>query len=243
MRRIGVLYFANPRGRAGEIGQVFAKALENLGWKQGRNLQIDTRSADADAGKLGPLAKELVDLKPDVLLASNTPAALALQQATQTIPIVFVAVGDPIGSGLVNNLARPGGNITGFTNMEPSVAGKRVELLKAIVPGLTRIVAMFHEPTIFAASGQRAFNEAARRNALEPVLAPVRSTSGHHPRHHGARHQSDQRDSASTANLFWVTWITIATWSFRCAPNIAFPQFMCFAFLPLRAASSRMETI
>ncbi len=175
MRRIGVLYFTGLRGRAGEIGPVFARALENLGWKEGQNLQIDTRSADADAGKVGPLAKELVDLKPDVLLASNTLAALALQQATQTIPIVFVAVGNPIGSGLVTNLARPGANITGFTNMEPSVAGKRVELLKAIVPSLTRIVAMYHEPTIFAASGQRAFDEAARRNAIEPVLAQVRS--------------------------------------------------------------------
>jgi putative ABC transport system substrate-binding protein len=175
VRRIGVLYFST-RDNAEAGQQVFAKALDDLGWKEGQILRIDYRWADADAGKVALLAKELVDLKPDVLLASNTPAVRALQQETRTIPIVFVEVGDPIGSGFVASLAHPGGNITGFPNMEAPGAGKRVEILKAIFPGLTRVAAMFNpDSRIFSASAQRVFDEAARRHEVEPILAPVRS--------------------------------------------------------------------
>jgi putative ABC transport system substrate-binding protein len=177
MRRIGVLYFAGQDDGIFEEGRrAFAKALSDLGWREGQNLQIEYRWADADTSKVAALARELVDQKPDVLLALNTPSARALQQETRTIPIVFVAVGDPIGSGLVASFARPGGNITGFANMEASGVGKRIELLKTIVPRMTRVAAMFNpDSRIFSASAQQAFDEAARRHEVEPVLAPVRS--------------------------------------------------------------------
>jgi putative ABC transport system substrate-binding protein len=173
-----VLYFTSLDNVVNEEGrQVFAKALDDLGWKEGQNLQIDYRWADADVAKVAPLAKELVDLKPDVLLASTTPAARALQFETRTIPIVFVSVGDPIGAGLVTSLAHPGGNVTGFANAEAGAA-KRVELLKAIVPGMTRIAAMFNPDSLtFTVSSQRAFDEAARHYDIEPIFVPVRSRS------------------------------------------------------------------
>lgn len=176
MRSIGALFF-DGRDNAGADGRTaFAKALDDLGWKEGQNLRIEYRFADADASKLTMLASELVDLKPDVLLASNTPSARALQHQTQTIPIVFVAVGDPIGSGLVTSLAHPGGNITGFANMEGSGVGKRIEILKTIVPGLSRVAAMFNpDSRIFSASAQRTFDEAARHHDVEPILTPVAS--------------------------------------------------------------------
>jgi putative ABC transport system substrate-binding protein len=176
VRHIGVLYFSSRDNVVdGEGRQVFAKALDDLGWKEGKNLQIGYRWADADAAKVALLAKELVDLKPDVLLAATTPAARALQHETRTIPIVFVSVGDPIAAGLVTNLAHPGGNITGFPNTEAGPA-KRVEILKTFVPGMTRLAAMFNpDSLIFTVSAQRAFDEAARHHNIEPILTPVRS--------------------------------------------------------------------
>ncbi len=148
VRRIGVLYFPGQDNVVTEEGrQVFAKALDDLGWKEGQNIRIHYRWAGSDVAKGAQLAKELVDLKPDVLLASTTPAARALQHETRTTPIVFVSVGDPIGAGLVTSLAHPGGNVTGFSNAEAGVA-KRVEILKAIFPKMTRFAAMFNPDSL-----------------------------------------------------------------------------------------------
>ena len=119
MRRIGVLLGNAESDTQGQAGLAkFNKALQDLGWIVGRNIAIDYRWAAADVGRMTTFAKELVALKPDLILAQTTPVVEALQRETKTIPIVFVVVSDPVGSGFVNSLPRPGGNITGFINVE-----------------------------------------------------------------------------------------------------------------------------
>jgi putative ABC transport system substrate-binding protein len=117
----------------------FREGLASLGWAEGRTLHIDYRFAAADASRYEPLAKELVALQPDVILAVSTPVTAALQRQTSTIPIVFLGVSDPIGSGFVANLARPGSNLTGIMLYEAGIAGKWLGMLKEIAPRLTRV--------------------------------------------------------------------------------------------------------
>jgi putative tryptophan/tyrosine transport system substrate-binding protein len=120
----------------------FVQRMRELGWVEGRNLAIEYRWADGHTERLRDLANELVRLKVDVILTHNTPGPLAAKQATSTIPIVFATAGDPVGSGIVASLARPGGNITGLSSQTPDVAGKRLELLREIVPGLHRLAVL-----------------------------------------------------------------------------------------------------
>src|SRR5947209_16274995 len=139
MRRIGVLMNTaadNPEGQAGVAA--FQQVLQQLGWTDGRNVQIDTRWGENNVDRDRRYAAELVALAPDIVLASGTLSVAALQHATRTMPIVFVQVSDRVGAGLVDTLARPGGNITGFMNFEYSLSGKWLELLKQIAPRLTR---------------------------------------------------------------------------------------------------------
>jgi putative ABC transport system substrate-binding protein len=121
--------------------------LAKLGWKDGTNLRIEVRWGAGDAGRIAALAKELVELRPDAILGQTTPVAKALAHETRTIPIVFVTVSDPIGSGLAASLARPGGNVTGFTFVEHDVGGKWVELLKEIAPQTTRAALLLNPTT------------------------------------------------------------------------------------------------
>jgi len=154
VRRIGVLmpFTANdPEAQARNV--VFEQSLRELGWTVGRDLQIDYRSPGGDAASIRRDAAELVALAPDVLLAVGSSTTGLLLQATQTIPVVFVNLADPVGAGFVQSLARPGGNATGFTNYEYSMSGKWVELLKQIAPHVTR-VAVFRDPTLAAGIGQ-----------------------------------------------------------------------------------------
>jgi len=126
----------------------FKQALLALGWSEGRNLRIDVRwAASGNAERASTLAKELVSLRPDVILSNTTPVTAALHRETKTIPIVFVPVSDPISEGFVESLARPGGNITGFINFEPTIIGKWVTLLKDIVPPLAQVAFMFNPET------------------------------------------------------------------------------------------------
>jgi putative ABC transport system substrate-binding protein len=120
----------------------FVQGLQQLGWTEGRNMRIDTRWGAGDAARFHRYAEELLALVPDVVLASGTPAIQALQQATRTVPIVFASVGDPVGMGLVASLARPGGNVTGFTPMEFGFGAKWLELLKEIAPRVTRVAVL-----------------------------------------------------------------------------------------------------
>jgi putative ABC transport system substrate-binding protein len=125
----------------------FRQALRELGYVEGKNIVIEARSAEGKSDRLPGLVAELVRLKVDVIVASSNPAIIALKQATQTIPIVMTVVGDPVGAGFVTSLARPGGNITGLSNIAEELSGKRLELLKEINPKITR-VAVFRNPTI-----------------------------------------------------------------------------------------------
>jgi len=165
MRRIGVLMpYAkdNPEGQARTAA--FLQELQKLGWTEGRNLQIEYRG---DTDDLRKAATELVTSSPDVILGNGTPAVAALQQATRTVPIVFAQVADPVSAGFVSSLAKPGGNITGFSNVDYGMGAKWVELLKEIAPHVSR-VGVIRDPTSTASIGQfAAIQSAARSFGLE----------------------------------------------------------------------------
>ena len=128
---------------AGPRLEAFLQGLRDLGYVEGRNLVIEYRFAEGKFERLPALAAELVALKVDVILAPSTVAALAAKQATRTLPIVFAAAGDPVGSGLVTSLARPSGNVTGSSILAPELVGKRLEQLKQAVPGVSRVAALW----------------------------------------------------------------------------------------------------
>ena len=131
MRRIAVLVGATENDpEAPLMSEAFRQTLNQLGWKEGVSVRIDTRWGAGDLERMRAYAKELIETAPDVAVADSTPAALALQRESRTTPIIFIQAGNPVGSGLVANLARPGGNLTGFTNYVPSMGGKWLELLK-----------------------------------------------------------------------------------------------------------------
>jgi putative tryptophan/tyrosine transport system substrate-binding protein len=155
MRRIGVLAGGAVANDADtqERNAVFAKSLQELGWVIGRNVRIDFRYGLGDAANVRKYVEELVALRPDVVLASGASALAPLLQATRTVPIVFVAVADPVGAGFVESMARPGGNATGFIQFEYSLSGKWLELLKEIAPGVTR-AAILRDPATTAGVGQ-----------------------------------------------------------------------------------------
>jgi putative ABC transport system substrate-binding protein len=179
MRRIGVLMGiaendtdAKPRATAFEHG------LQELGWTEGRNVRIEYRWAAADFERMRAYAAELVALAPDLILANSTPVVAALQQATRDIPIVFVNVVDPVGSGFVANLARPGGNITGFLIFEFSMGGKWLETLKQVAPRVKRVAMIFNPQTApFGESFARVAEAAAPAFAVEMVSAMVRDSA------------------------------------------------------------------
>jgi putative ABC transport system substrate-binding protein len=134
---------------------------------------MDLRWAGSDTNRIRTLAQELVGLQPDIILAHGTPATVALQRETRTIPIVFVSVADPVISGIVARLDRPNGNITGFANLEASLGGKWVELLSEIAPGLRRAAIMFNPDTAPVSTFVPSFETAARSLKVVPIIAPV----------------------------------------------------------------------
>ena len=139
MRRIGVLMSGDENDPVWKPRlSAFTQALADLGWSDGRNVRMDLRWHGDDINKIRALAQELVGLQPDIILTFGTPAVVALQGETRTIPIVFAGAGDPVASGLVARLDRPTGNITGFANFEATLGGKWLELLSEIAPGLKR---------------------------------------------------------------------------------------------------------
>jgi putative tryptophan/tyrosine transport system substrate-binding protein len=160
IRRIGILMpFAKDNAESQARIAAFLSELQRLGWTHGRNLQVEYRWETSDLRKA---ATELVALSPDVVLVSATQAAAPMQQATRTVPIVFVQVADPVSAGLVNSLAKPGGNITGFTNIDYDIGVKWLELLKEIAPHVTR-VGVIRDPTITGSIGQFAAVQSASR--------------------------------------------------------------------------------
>jgi putative tryptophan/tyrosine transport system substrate-binding protein len=156
--------------------EVFAQTLQQLGWTVGRDLKIETRNVGRDIDHLRGYAAELVALAPDVIVSVGSVTVAPLQQATRTIPIVFVNVPDPVGAGFVQSMARPGGNITGFLNFEYSMSGKWAELLKQIAPNVSRAL-VFRDPTTAAGIGQfGAIRSVAQSLGIELTPLNVRDT-------------------------------------------------------------------
>jgi putative tryptophan/tyrosine transport system substrate-binding protein len=175
MRTVGVLMGLADDAEAEGRLMAFEHGLETEGWSLGQNLRIEYRYAEGDSARMQALAKELVELKPDCIVGHSTPVVTALMHATRTIPIVFVSVSDPIGSGFVASTACPGGNITGFTIQNASIAGKYVSMLKDMVPQLAR-VALMYNPDSVPDSGtffSGAFMEAAAQYKVQPIIAEV----------------------------------------------------------------------
>jgi putative ABC transport system substrate-binding protein len=180
MRRIGVLMGwpeSDPEGQSALAA--FVESLQRLGWADGRNLRTDIRWATPDdAETMRQLAKELVALQPEVILSHTTPTTAVLLQQTRTIPIIFTVVADPVGSGFVTSLPRPGGNATGFMIIEGSLGGKWVELLKEIAPRVARVALLFNPASAsYAEYYLNSFKAAAPSFAVEAVAAPVHDMS------------------------------------------------------------------
>src|SRR6516162_10604826 len=166
--------FANDAEAKARV-QAFEQGLERQSWSVGQNLRIEYRYAEGDSVRMQALAKELVEVKPDCILGHSTPVVTALMQATRTIPIVFVSVSDPVGSGFVASFARPGGNMTGFTIFPTTITGKYLSMLKEMVPQLVR-AAILYNPDSAPAAGTfflTPFTDAAREFKVQPITAQV----------------------------------------------------------------------
>src|SRR5438034_487073 len=179
IRYIGVLMgFPESDLQAQSFIAAFRDGLQKVGWMEGRNIRIDTRWAAFDAESRQRFAKDLIALQPDLILSHSTPTTAALLQQTRTIPVVFATVSDPVGSGFVASFPRPGANVTGFTNIEPTMAGKWLESLKEIAPRVNRVAFLFNPATApYAEYYLNPFKDAARSFVAEVIAAPVRDTS------------------------------------------------------------------
>jgi putative ABC transport system substrate-binding protein len=176
MRRIGVLMSGDENDPVQKTYvSAFTQALAALGWIDGRNVRMDLHWGREDINQIRALAQELVGLQPDIILAQSTPATVALQRATRTIPIVFASVADPVASGIVPRLDRPSGNVTGFATEEASLGGKWLELLSEIAPGLKRVAIMFNPDTSPASTFMPSLETAARSLKVAPITASVHS--------------------------------------------------------------------
>jgi putative tryptophan/tyrosine transport system substrate-binding protein len=156
----------------------FQQGLKELGWTIDHNLHIDFRWSTGDAAEMQTLARELVDLKPELIVGMTTPAVAALVQETKSIPIVFASIVDPVGRGFISNMARPGGNVTGILNFEFSMGGKWLETLKQVAPMVRRVAVLFNPETApFAASFVRVIEGSAESFTVEPIAVPVRDAA------------------------------------------------------------------
>jgi putative ABC transport system substrate-binding protein len=177
MRRIGWLILGTEDDPGAQVQRMaLRESLSKLGWVEGRNLRIDGRFTTGDLNRMRAHATELARLAPDVIVTGGGATARMLQQATRTIPIVFVSVGDPAAVGLVQNIARPEANATGFSNAEPSIAGKWLELLKEAAPRLSRAAVIFNpDLTSLASIYSASIEGAARAFGIQAITVPVRN--------------------------------------------------------------------
>jgi putative ABC transport system substrate-binding protein len=176
VRRIGALMGVAENDPARQsFVPAFTQALQELGWHDGGNVRIDYRWGGGDSDRIQSYARELVELRPDLILGHTTPVVAALKRETRTIPIVFTQVSDPVGSGFITSFAEPSGNITGFTNLESSMSSKLVELLKEIAPAVSRVALMFNPETAPAGGSYflRPVQAAAPKLKVTVVAAPV----------------------------------------------------------------------
>jgi putative tryptophan/tyrosine transport system substrate-binding protein len=178
-RTVGFLLGLADDDQAKIRTKAFEQGLAGRGWFLGKNLRIEYRYAAGDATLMHRYATQLVELRPDVIVGHSTPVVAQLVRATRTIPIVFVVVADPIGSGFAASIARPGGNVTGFTNLSPTIPGKLLTILEEIAPNLSTVALLFNPDTVahgeLAAEYFHSFHAAASASALQTILAEVRS--------------------------------------------------------------------
>ena len=174
VRRIGLLSPFSPSDTA-LWHQAFRLGLRDLGWVEGKNISIEYRYAEGRSDRLPDLAADLVRLKVDVIVASVTTDALAAQKATKAIPIVMAAGGDPVAIGLVESLARPGGNVTGLSQMTPELGGKRLELLKEMVPKLSRVAVLWNPQSAASTLNWKEIQPPARQLGIQLHSLEVRS--------------------------------------------------------------------
>ena len=179
MRRICMLLGFAESDRDAQSGLAqFREELRKLGWTEGRNIEMEVRAAGGDVESMKRYAKELVALQPDLIVTSSTPATAAMLQQTRIIPVIFVLVGDPIGSGFVTSLAQPGGNVTGFAPIVGSLGGKWVEVLKDIAPRVSRATLVFNPPTApFVKDYLNPFRTAAASHGVDAIVGPVNDMS------------------------------------------------------------------
>jgi putative tryptophan/tyrosine transport system substrate-binding protein len=174
VRRIGVLISGDENDPLRKTYvSAFTQALADLGWTDGRNVRMDLRWYGDDTNGRRALAQELVGLQPEIILTDSTPATVAVQRETRTIPIVFATAGDPVASNIVARLDRPGGNITGFAAFEATLGGKWLELLLEIAPGLKRAAIVFNPDTVPVSTFMPSFETAAQSLKVVPIIAPV----------------------------------------------------------------------
>jgi putative ABC transport system substrate-binding protein len=170
---IGFLGATTPGGQS-QLTAAFVQRLRELGWIEGRTVAIEYRWAEGRSERFAQFAAEFVRLKVDVILTHNTPPVLAAKQATSIIPIVFATAADPVGTGVVASLAQPGGNVTGLSSQTTDLAGKRIELLREVVPGLRRLAILANPDNSYVASEVREVQAAARTLGLEVDLFEIR---------------------------------------------------------------------
>jgi putative ABC transport system substrate-binding protein len=180
IRRVGVLIgFPEKDAFAQRIVSTFVQALGRLGWVEGKNIRLDYRFAAGDPTLFKTYAAELVSLSPNIILAVTPPAVAALREETHTIPIVFALVVDPVGQGFVQSLARPGGNITGFSAYDAPLMGKWLQFLKEIAPSVTRVAIIFNPDTApYAPEFNRVIEASAPSLGITVALAPVYDDPG-----------------------------------------------------------------
>jgi putative ABC transport system substrate-binding protein len=171
-RRIGVLLVAFPL--ESKEAQAFRQGLRDAGYAEGRDVVIEWRSANGDYARIPALATDLVQRKVDVIVVDSTPGAQAVKRATSTIPIVMAVIGDPVGSGIVANLAHPGGNVTGFSVLAAALSAKRLQLLKETVPRLTRVAALWNPDTRWHAKAVEELKAVAPSLSIELSFVSVR---------------------------------------------------------------------
>lgn len=172
---MGVANDEEMKARAAAIEE----GLADRGWVAGRNLRLEYRFAQGDDQRILSLAKSVAALHPDVIIGHSTPVVEALHQVTQTIPIVFVVVGDPVGSGFIKGIAHPGGNITGFTTMQPTIIGKYLSILRELNPALSHVAVMYN-PESTPSSGMlsmESFRQSAKEFHVEPIMVSVQTPS------------------------------------------------------------------
>jgi putative tryptophan/tyrosine transport system substrate-binding protein len=179
MRRVSVLLgLAEKDPEAVDRVKAFRLGMRDLGWIEGRNVQIEYRFAGTNVESVNKHVAEVIRLAPDVIVANTTPILAALRPATSNIPIVFVVVSDPVGQGFISNLAHPGGNITGFSFIEPEIVGKWINLLRDVKPNLSRVALMFNPDTVpFFDVYLRSFNALPQQTSVEVEATHVRSVA------------------------------------------------------------------